>query len=457
MNIITYGLIYLIILTSQHVNNKVITINTTGSDSIKCCVKGECPCSSLSTALHSMTSNTVINITSQSVTLHSKVTMGSGHLTNIAIVGNGATIMCNNRGSVECYQCSGVIIKGITWDKSGPDHKETLPIISFRYISNIMIADCVFQHSRIMAVNLFGISGNVIVDQCKFLSNKRNKQFPYGDVGGLTLDCFDNTTANVTIHQCHFYDNGYYGELQYDDDFDGYALLILCSSFQISVNITISKTQFFNNAQVANIDLTNFYESSLTLYELIAYNNHVLVEGGTLFDIGLDSENGNMDLMILSSVFSSNTGTVLSAKFHTRGDIAVVVKDTVFTSNTNYHSPIIDLTFIRYSVDYCFRGSLYFNDVVISNNSLLSGKYNSPIASIISIRSPCIITNVTMNKVNVTSNVCHYNSAGTVYIKNPAPSVITLRECLFLNNTSVHGAAIYIDGLLFLLCLVCFI
>jgi len=41
--------------------------------------------------------------------------------------------------------------------------------------------------------------------------------------------------------------------------------------------------------------------------------------------------------------------------------------------------------------------------------------------------------------------VCHYDSAGAVYIKNPAPTVITFIECLFLNNTSVRGAAIYFD------------
>ena len=72
---------YLIILTSQYVHSTAIIINTTGdSDSNKCCVKGVCLCSSLSTVLQSMTSNTVINITSQSVMLRNNVTMGSGDL-----------------------------------------------------------------------------------------------------------------------------------------------------------------------------------------------------------------------------------------------------------------------------------------------------------------------------------------------------------------------------------------
>ena len=48
----------------------VITVNNNGSDSTNCCVNGICPCSSLSSALHNVSDNTVINITSESVTLH---------------------------------------------------------------------------------------------------------------------------------------------------------------------------------------------------------------------------------------------------------------------------------------------------------------------------------------------------------------------------------------------------
>ena len=63
-------------LTSQHVHSKVITINSTGgSGNATCCIDGECVCTSLSTALLSMTSNTVINITSELVTLEGHIKM----------------------------------------------------------------------------------------------------------------------------------------------------------------------------------------------------------------------------------------------------------------------------------------------------------------------------------------------------------------------------------------------
>jgi len=181
--------VFLIILTSQHVHCKVITINTTGgSDSDKCCMKGECPCSSLSTALQSMTSNTVINITSKSVTLHSKIIMESDHLHNITVTSNGATIMCNNKGNIKCVDCSNIIIEGITWDRCGFD--ENAGII-FKRTANVTIKNCTFQ---LVDIFLFSITENVIFDQCNFLSNKTDTQYR------LLIDSTANSTANLTIH-----------------------------------------------------------------------------------------------------------------------------------------------------------------------------------------------------------------------------------------------------------------
>ena len=101
----------IVLINSQRVHSKVIKINTTGgSDNTACCVDGECVCSSLSTALHHMTSNSVIIITSQSVTLEGHIKMRSSELKNITITGNGATIMCNNSGGVYCEYCSSCMI-----------------------------------------------------------------------------------------------------------------------------------------------------------------------------------------------------------------------------------------------------------------------------------------------------------------------------------------------------------
>ena len=112
---IVVALIFLSVFTCQcmSLRSKVITINSNhGSDNTKCCVKGKCVCSSLSTALLNIDSNTIINITSESVTLNHTTRMGSGKLTNITITGSNVTIMCNNSGSVYCQSCDHVRIEG---------------------------------------------------------------------------------------------------------------------------------------------------------------------------------------------------------------------------------------------------------------------------------------------------------------------------------------------------------
>ena len=99
------------------VHNKVITVDSNSNDNDTCCTTGGCPCGSLILALQNLTNNSIINITSESVTLHTTTPLGSGNLHNITITGNGATIMCNNSGGVYCESCSNVTINGITWDQ----------------------------------------------------------------------------------------------------------------------------------------------------------------------------------------------------------------------------------------------------------------------------------------------------------------------------------------------------
>ena len=97
MNSIVTGLICLFTLC----HCKVILISNEGNNS-DCCLSGWCLCNSFIDALKHLEDNTTVNITSQLVTLDSNVTMGSGtsSLNNITILGNGATVICNNKGIV---------------------------------------------------------------------------------------------------------------------------------------------------------------------------------------------------------------------------------------------------------------------------------------------------------------------------------------------------------------------
>ena len=170
-------LICLIILTSQCVcvHSKVIIVNSNnGNDNTECCVNGECACSSLSTALLNIDNNTIINITSQSVALNITTTMGLGKLTNITITSSNVTIMCNNSGSVYCESCDDVMIEGITWDRCGDPNGTNIAGVTFNGTSNISLVNCTFQHSQLSAVSLLGISDNILIQGCIFVSNIAN-------------------------------------------------------------------------------------------------------------------------------------------------------------------------------------------------------------------------------------------------------------------------------------------
>ena len=305
------------LITSQHVNSKVITINTTGdSDNTTCCVDGECVCTSLSNALLNMTSNTVINITSESVTLEGNIKMGSGDLNNITVTGGGATIMCNNSGGVYCESCDNVVIEGITWDRCGDPNGTNIAGVTFNITSNISLLNCTFQCSQIQAVSFLQVSGIVMVENCDLLSNKmHNSNLTADSYGALSikrLGGFNN--LNITISNCIFNDTGYYNSNNHSD--------VVSSALEIYVNVTdsldatltiaMAMTTFsFNNVTAAyfSIEVPNLH--GIVLSQISVFNN---IASGKSFGSGIVfipcfSLISNLTIEILSSNFNDNHGS----------------------------------------------------------------------------------------------------------------------------------------------------
>ena len=95
---------------------------TSGEDDncLTCCVYGNCSCSSLDHALANLTSNVLINITTD-VTLSSLVTVSD--LENVSIIGhNNPTVNCISAGGIHFTCCNNCIIQGITWDGCGTEN-----------------------------------------------------------------------------------------------------------------------------------------------------------------------------------------------------------------------------------------------------------------------------------------------------------------------------------------------
>ena len=155
-------------LTSEH---KYFFTSDKDNISLSCCVYGNCSCNSLDHALAHLTSNVLINITTD-VMLSSLIK--ASNLENISIIGyNNPTVNCKNVGGIHFTFYHNCVIQGIIWDGCGTenDNSSTKPGLKLDYSSNIAIKNCSFQHSIGQAVVLSEVSGDVNINNCQFVYN----------------------------------------------------------------------------------------------------------------------------------------------------------------------------------------------------------------------------------------------------------------------------------------------
>ena len=157
------------------------TIRAIGSDSgsgafmsSSCCVYGNCSCSSLYSLLVNLSSNHVINITTD-ITLSSVVFVNNK--SNIRIVGyNNPTVYCYNYGGLRLVSCYNCTIEGITWKGCGGrdiSDNNIHPVLQLSNSFSILIKNCTFKNSVGQALILSGATHDVTVNYCNFLHNKQ--------------------------------------------------------------------------------------------------------------------------------------------------------------------------------------------------------------------------------------------------------------------------------------------
>ena len=191
-------------------NQRIVHVNelfSSGEDdnSLICCVYGNCSCSSLNHALANLTSNVLINITTDA-TLSSLVTVSN--LEKISIIGhNNPTVNCSGDVSEMQFTFSRhLIIQGITWIGCGTDNiNHTKPGLSLSYSSNVTIQNCTFQQSVGQAIVLSEMSGDVNINNCKFVNNRHYR----GHGAAIHYSSSTNNTINysqfdLTIKNCNF-------------------------------------------------------------------------------------------------------------------------------------------------------------------------------------------------------------------------------------------------------------
>ena len=94
----------------------------------------------------------------------------------------------------------------MTWIGCGTDNiNHTKPGLSLSYSFNVTIQNCTFQQSVGQAVVLSEMSGDVNINNCKFLNNRRYR----GHGAAIHYSSSTNNTINysqfvLTIKKCNF-------------------------------------------------------------------------------------------------------------------------------------------------------------------------------------------------------------------------------------------------------------
>ncbi|XP_065895655.1 uncharacterized protein [Dysidea avara] len=128
-----------------------------------CCISGNFIFHSIDGILSNMSSNTMVNITTD-VVLSSNMTLKG--LENIMIIGHrNPVVNCNDVGAVMFISCKNITIEGIQWEGCG---SKDYPGVEFYNSSNVSFERCSFHNSKGRSVLLSQVSGNVYINNCNF-------------------------------------------------------------------------------------------------------------------------------------------------------------------------------------------------------------------------------------------------------------------------------------------------
>ena len=213
--------------------------STLGVTNTTCCVYGNCSCNSLDHALANLTSNVLINITTD-IVLSSLINKSS--LENVSIIGhNNPTVSCSNVGGIHVTFCHNCIIQGIAWNGCGTNDSDGLgkPVIMLKMSSKIAIKNCTFQYSKGQAILLSDVSGSVNINHCVFIQNTHYREHGAAIHYSSTSAANHDQNVSFTISNCNF---------TYNEGARSLVYIVEKSTFKRpNDNITIQYSMFSNN------------------------------------------------------------------------------------------------------------------------------------------------------------------------------------------------------------------
>ena len=346
-----------LIASSGEINDSYFDIED-NSISVICCMHGYCPCSSLDNALGNLTSNVLLNITTD-VTLISLI--HTSNLANVSIIGyNNPTVNCRGAAGIHITSCHNCIIQGITWDGCGTDNDE--PGLKLTNSFSITIQNCSFQLSRGQVVALSEISGHLNINYCKFVNNNRYKG--HGAIMNIMFSNVTNSQPSFKIHDCDFsYNKG--------------AKSLIYINNKISehnINITISSSEFYHNqgASVYTINQKLHLTGKILFQHNTAnYGTGIYISDHSTVVFGEDS-----NVKFLKNTAQGNGGAVFSSNY----SIVLFDKNSkvMFTRNRAKYGTVYSRAnsrvILKGTCKVIFYGNLAFHDggAIFSTHSNIS-------------------------------------------------------------------------------------
>ena len=473
--------LHFLVAIGQNVHGKVITVSENGRSSPLCCVYGACICNSLNNALSSIENNTVINITSQAISLHTDVSIGSGSSTstyNITITSKGGTVvMCNNTGTLSCNMCRQVVIETITWDQCGDILNPTIPGITFREVSNISMINCIFQHFKICtSVHIDKLLGIINVMNCSFMFNTiTNASLCSGNYYSSLLVTSANSTEMI-ICDSVFHHNGY----AFQSNIMSGSLLYISSDSQPVLSILVKNTRFTSNGIIGMY----IYDTTITseiIFDMVVVNCnygygglHVemlgdMQQSSLLYiisshfahnsDKALNLQLLHTDCMLHNISFVNNTETALYASKSTGSTITISLCN--FIGNIMNYSSTVNIVMVSGSIINISLCNFYDNtgDSIVniammgtSTINMLQCNFSDNVGNSYSFHDNSIVSIAMDSETDAFCNVVIISSN---FMGNKIGSALRVSKCLlkfysstlFQNNSARIGAALYIsDG-----------
>ena len=397
-----------------------------------CCVYGKCTCSSLHKALTNLTSNTLVNITTD-VKLSSIISVPA-NLVNVSINGynNSIVLCCNSSGGlhfVSCYNCT---IGAVIWKQCGVnrDNKAGYPVLQVYKSSNIIISNCYFHNSVGQAIVLSEISGYVIIEHCHFLSNKRYKG--HGTAIHYTSNSISSSVLHLVIASCNFSYNG-----------GAESIVYIGQSFNSYIYLQNS----------------NFWQNKGT--PIYLSNGNLLINGNIEF-YGNIAENGGGILISNYSTVRVYKKTTLNFRNNTANNNGGAIflgshSSIVFGEHDNYQQEhnTFDNQNALVVVKFQHNGAKWFGqDIYIYNSNITFG--DSATIGFNAVNNNIRITSAMYMEHHATatfegnSNIVYENcwasdNGGAVFITDYSNIIIAGNSVVKLyNNKANKGGALYI-------------